>query len=139
MIRWYEEGLRFECQSCGNCCRNHGEYSYVYLSARDVAAISEQLSIPQEDLLHQYCEQEDGWIFLINSSDNCPFLKKGGCKVYSVRPKQCATWPFWTENLRVQVWNGPVTKCCPGVGKGKLYSADEIDEIACQRDEWYRD
>ena len=35
---WYEEGLRFECSQCGNCCRNHGEYGYVYLMPPEVTA-----------------------------------------------------------------------------------------------------
>jgi Fe-S-cluster containining protein len=51
----------------------------------------------------------------------CAFLDENNrCKIYPVRPKQCATWPFWTENLERAAWEGPVKDCCPGIGKGEL-------------------
>ena len=48
---WYGNGLRFECTRCGNCCRNHGEYSFVNLSEVELRAIPEFLGITREEFL----------------------------------------------------------------------------------------
>ena len=59
---WYGNGLRFECTRCGNCCRTHGEYAYVYLAERDLLAIAGFLGLARADFLARYCTEEDGWI-----------------------------------------------------------------------------
>ena len=35
-------------------------------------------------------------------------------------PDAVRTWPFWEENLKRSVWEGPVKDCCPGIGHGEL-------------------
>jgi uncharacterized protein len=134
---WYADGLRFECQSCGDCCRNHGEYCYVFLTGRDVVAIAEHLGISQDQLIEKHCERVGDELSLRTDLPDCPFLKDGECVVYPVRPKQCETWPFWTDNLTSYTWRGPVSRCCPGIGRGRRYSKDEIETIARERDRWY--
>ncbi len=135
---WYAKGLRFECQRSGNCCRNHGTYTYVYLSRRDVRAIAAFLDLGEGDFLRRFCRMEEGWILLRMDEPACPFQEaSGACAIYPVRPKQCATWPFWEENLDEEAWNGPVRACCPGVGRGRRYSAEEIEQIARETEEWY--
>jgi len=70
----------------------------------------------------------------------CPFLGEGNvCEVYEARPKQCRSWPFWVDNLERATWEGPVTQCCPGVGKGPLVPADEVLRIARDTERWYED
>ena len=134
---WLEDGLRFECTSCGDCCRNHSKYVYVYLSEADVLTISRHLSLKRDQFLERFCNLEDGAYSLLHGDPDCPFLEKNRCRIYPVRPKQCATWPFWTENLKKETWEGPVADCCPGIGKGALWSAEEIVKIAAERDNWY--
>ena len=136
--RWYSKGLRFGCTRCGNCCRNHGDYTHVYLTQRDVTAISGHLDLSEARFLEDYCEERDGWVTLRMDRPACPFL--GGdntCGIYPVRPKQCATWPFWKENLDRATWEGPVRTTCPGLGTGRLYSAEEIETIAEETEAWY--
>lgn len=135
--RWYEEGLRFECTGCGDCCRNHGDYTYVYLADFEVDVIAYYLGLDRRSFVERFCEEEDGWIFLKNEGPHCLFLEDGRCRIYNVRPVQCRTWPFWSENLTAQTWHGPVRECCPGIGRGRLYSADEIEEIAQSRNACY--
>ena len=138
--RWYETGIRFECTGCGECCKTHGEYAFVYLSDMDVDHISAFLEMSRIDFLNAYCASDaDGDIHLAELCGDCSFLEDGvRCRIYSVRPKQCATWPFWRENLKKSVWQGPVSACCPGIGRGPTVSADEIDAIADERRDWYR-
>jgi Fe-S-cluster containining protein len=135
---WYRNGLRFECTQCGNCCRNHGEYSRIYLAPRDVAAIAGHLGLSEDTFRERWCEREDGWTILRTDAPACPFLgEEGRCGIYPVRPKQCATWPFWEENLERAAWEGPVADCCPGLGKGPLYSREEIEGRAAETEAWY--
>lgn len=136
---WYAGGLRFECTGCAACCRTHGEYAYVYVTERDEARISRHLGTTPEEFRRAYCTVDaDGWVNLTMTPDDCPLLGDDlRCRVYPVRPKQCATWPFWTENLIRETWEGQIAKCCPGVGRGRLYSREEILDIARQRDRWY--
>ena len=138
--RWYGTGLRFECIGCGDCCKTHGEYAFVYLSDTDVDRISEFLKMSRIDFLNAYCSSDsDGDIHLSELCGDCSFLEEGvRCRIYPVRPKQCATWPFWRENLKKSIWEGPVSACCPGIGRGSLVSADEIDAVADERRDWYQ-
>jgi hypothetical protein len=139
--RWYRDGLRFDCTACGNCCRDHGEYTYVYVSDADLAALSAELGISADAFDAEHCDHEDGWRFLKRKKNCCVFLDEAGlCKVYNGRPKQCRTWPFWKDTLAsVDVWSGPVKKCCPGIDEGELTSADDAERIARETEEWYED
>lgn len=135
---WYENGLRFRCTACGNCCRNHGEYSYVYLAPKDVSAIARHLKLAPRTFLQRYCKAEDGWVLLKMDEPACPFLQADNrCAIYPVRPKQCATWPFWTENLAEKTWKGPIKDDCPGLDQGELHSRAEVERLARETDEWY--
>ena len=98
---WYHKGLSFECTRCGNCCRNHGDYAFVYLTDPDVAAISAHLGLDRQVFLERYCCEHDGAVSLRTDSPACAFLQPDHrCAIYPVRPRQCATWPFWRENLK---------------------------------------
>lgn len=135
---WYAKGLKFSCTQCGNCCRNHGEYAFVYLMPSEVRAIARFLGLPRREFLQSYCQEKDGAVTIRTDSPACPFLKEDNrCAIYSVRPKQCATWPFWRENLEKAVWEEEVKACCPGIGKVKLHAAEEIDRIASEDARWY--
>lgn len=139
--RWYEGGLAFECTACGKCCRDHGEYAYVYVSDRDLVGLARETGMSEEAFLAKYCAEEEGWTILRRTKSACVFLNdEGHCDVYRARPKQCATWPFWVDTLESRrVWEGPVKACCPGIDKGERVSADEIDRIARETEEWYAD
>ena len=135
---WYHKGLRFECTQCGNCCRNHGEYAFVYLTEADLKAIPKHLGLTRRVFERRYCTTADGWTSLRMDRPACPFLGEDSrCGIYPVRPKQCATWPFWEENLKRSVWEGAVKDCCPGIGKGALVPAEEVRRIARETEAYY--
>jgi hypothetical protein len=51
-----------------------------------------------------------------------------GCKIYSKRPLQCRTFPFWRSNLKKKPdWNKQKLTC-PGIDKGRLYTYEEIEK-----------
>jgi uncharacterized protein len=135
---WYDKGLRFECSGCGNCCRSHGEYAYVYLAPADVRAIARHLELPEAEFLARHCREEDGYVCLRMDEPACPFLTADQrCRIYPVRPKQCASWPFWQENLERATWRESVQTICPGTGQGPLHSRAEIERSARETEEWY--
>jgi len=112
----------------------------VYLSDYDVGAIAGHLGLSEERFLERYCKEVDGWITLRMDEPACPFLQEDSrCGIYPVRPKQCATWPFWEENLVKATWEGAVKECCPGIDQGELYPASEVERIARETEEWYEE
>jgi hypothetical protein len=129
---WYHKGLQFNCTQCGNCCRNHGEYTYVYVTEPEIQAISGHLGLSRAAFLEKYCTKEEGsWYSLRMDEPACPFLGADSrCGIYPVRPKQCQTWPFWEENLKQATWKGAVKECCPGIDQGTLYPAEEVQRQA---------
>jgi Fe-S-cluster containining protein len=110
----------------------------VYLLEEEAQAIAAHLRLPWIEFEARHLVREDGWLRLALDGPSCPFLSPEGlCRVYPVRPMQCRTWPFWKENLAREVWDREVRKICPGIGKGPLVSAEEIDATAAANEAWY--
>lgn len=135
---WAPGGLRFSCTRCGNCCRNHGQHAYVYLTSPEVAALAAHLHLEESEFLEHYCRQDGGWTILRPNERACPLLDEdGSCSVYQARPMQCRTWPFWEENLTSeQAWRAAAA-ISPGIGTGPLHSAEEVAAIAHRNEAWY--
>jgi Fe-S-cluster containining protein len=79
-----------------------------------------------------YCANHDGWFHLKGQETACRFLEGKRCQVYEARPAQCRTWPFWPENMNAKAWDREVVRFCPGVGRGRKYSAEEIQGLLAQ-------
>jgi Fe-S-cluster containining protein len=136
--RWYEGGLRFTCTACGNCCKNHGDYAYVYLKEREAEAVAAHLALDLDTFLARHCRHVDGWLTLRMDDPQCPFLTaEGRCGVYPVRPVQCRTWPFWEHTLVEATWRADVLSTCPGAGTGTLHGPDEVERIAQAHEVWH--
>ena len=137
--KWYADGLHFECRQCGHCCT--GEPGYVWASRYELGLIAKSLKISEEDLRTEHCRRVGLRTSLIEKSNgDCTFLANGkeepGCRIYSLRPLQCRTWPFWNLNLTSQnSWNAAAVKCC-GMNKGKFYSFDRIEEQRTRKKWW---
>lgn len=131
MKPWYSDGLRFECTGCGKCCRcDADEIGYVYLNGDDILALSQCLNMSEAEFREKYTASKDIYTIIAKPEEDCLFLKDNHCSVYTARPLQCRTWPFWKTNLAKNKWERNVLSVCPGTGKGRLYSKEEIDRIS---------
>ena len=128
----YKQGIRFECQGSGKCCVSRNSYGFVYLSNIDLKRLSNFFKITLSKFKDKYCQITDGFIHLTEKSEldgNCVFLRDKKCSVYTNRPSQCRSWPFWNDNMKAKIWNKDIAVNCPGVGKGKLIKKKEIDRL----------
>lgn len=126
---WYDEGLRFNCTQCGDCCT--GAPGYVWLNKLEITALAKRLHMDEESFEEKYVMKVGIRKSLKEfSNGDCVLLdtKSRGCKVYEDRPRQCRTWPFWDSNLKSpEAWQ-QACDVCPGSGKGKLYQLDAIEQ-----------
>ena len=126
----FKNGIKFKCQGSSNCCISRGSYGYVYLNKKDLINIAKYINVSINLFKKKYCEYSNGYLHLkeIKTNGNCQFLENKKCSIYSARPIQCRTWPFWKENMNIKKWNEELTNFCPGIGKGKLISSSMIQK-----------
>ena len=146
-----ENGIKFSCQMCGNCCRgfNDGE---VYLYKDDILRLAKFLNITGMKGLRNFAKK---YVKVINDSffwkdpdaqrgktyrfktlgfkftgedEHCHFLEDNKCSVHELRPFQCRSFPFWQMMVSNRKNFERYTKKCKGlqVLKGKYYSREEI-------------
>jgi Fe-S-cluster containining protein len=143
---WFAQGLRFECTGCGNCCT--GGPGFIWISEVELGRLSSHLQQPLPQVQQQYCRKVGGRVSLKEKPPNqhreydCVFLRSEAlalpddgsegihrrrqCQIYSVRPLQCRTWPFWSGLLAgPRAWEEAARRC-PGMNRGRLYAYEEI-------------
>ena len=129
---WYQEGLRFRCTGCGNCCT--GGPGFVWVNQAEIEALAHAIG---ETDLNRF---EKKYVCKIGirkslkelpeSNWDCVFFdnQTRQCKVYDARPRQCRSWPFWESNVRnPEAWEH-TCEVCPGSGQGDLYSLETIED-----------
>lgn len=125
---WYSEGLKFQCSGCGDCCT--GAPGYVWVNKAEIAALAGEVDMPVAEFEEKYVRKVGVRRSLKEfANGDCVFFDNQArkCEVYSSRPRQCRTWPFWDSNLRSpEAWEATCEEC-PGSGTGKLYQLEEIE------------
>lgn len=121
---FFSRGISFACAQCGTCCT--GAPGVVAMTREEVAALAAFLDMEEDAVRTRYLLPY-GKLFRIreHASGDCIFYRDG-CSIYTVRPVQCRTYPFWFKNMRsLGAW---VKTCrqCPGIGSGRHYSEEEI-------------
>ncbi len=134
--KWYAGGLRFTCTQCGRCCT--GAPGYVWVTREEIRGIA------------AFLERDDGWLpdhllrrvgFRYSLAErpggDCVFLvSQGGtrgCAIYSVRPLQCRTWPFWTINLKSPAAWAEAAETCPGMNNGRHHDYIQIETLRTKK------
>jgi len=127
-LPWYREGLKFACTQCGDCCT--GAPGYVWVTNDEIAALAALVGQEVEAFEDQYVRRVGARKSLKEfPGGDCVFFDSASrrCAVYDARPRQCRTWPFWDSNLKSPEDWQHTCSVCPGSGKGKLYSLEEIE------------
>jgi len=124
---WFKDGLRFECRRCGKCCT--GGPGFVWMAEEDIVRMAAFLGEDVKSFRDKYLRRSGSLYSLIEKPNyDCIMLTAEGCRVYEVRPAQCRTFPFWKDLLRSpKVWEKN-RYACPGVGSGRHFTCEEIQE-----------
>ncbi len=124
---WYRDGLKFGCTQCGRCCT--GAPGYVWVTRTEIDRLASWLEMSPDEFGGRYVRRVGRRYSLIEKPNgDCIFYDRG-CTVYSARPNQCRTYPFWPEILKSRkAWDEEAQEC-PGVGTGHLYSLEDIQVI----------
>lgn len=125
-LPWFKEGLRFECQRCGRCCR--GEPGVVWVNKREIEKISSFLGITKDMFARNYLRRINGRLSLLEYGHGDCIMYNDGCKIYATRPSQCRTFPFWKSNLENRSEWEKLKRICPGVDKGKLHTMQDVQD-----------
>ena len=102
------------CKECeGNCCT--GESGYIWVNPKEIKNIAEFLNM-DEELFKKTFLIKVGYKYSIKEKPYkngyaCIFFEKG-CKIYSVRPNQCKTFPFW-DYYKDKI--DDIKRECPGI------------------------
>ena len=123
---WFKEGLRFECQRCGRCCR--GEPGVVWVNKNEIGKISSFLGITKSAFFRNCLRSVNDRLSLLEYGNGDCIMYDNGCKIYDVRPCQCKTFPFWTPTLENRTEWEKLKRTCPGIDKGKLHTLKEIQD-----------
>ncbi len=127
---WYHQGLQFQCTGCGDCCT--GEPGYVWVNQAEIKAMAETLGETDIESFENKFTRRIGIRKSLREFPNgdCVFFdnQTRRCQVYTVRPRQCRTWPFWDSNLKNPAAWKETCEACPGSGTGPLYSLEAIEQ-----------
>ena len=124
---WFQDGLLFECTQCGDCCT--GAPGYVWVTNEEIASLAATLGMKVHEFEASYVRRVGSRKSLIELANGDCILfdaKTRKCKVYNERPRQCRTWPFWDSNIATPSAWKKTCAICPGSGKGKVYSVEEV-------------
>jgi len=127
---FFDAGLRFECQQCGACCT--GEPGTVYVAPNEIRPIARTMNMPVNRLIKEFLYPfQDSYSVREDRDGHC-FFYDSGCLIYPVRPSQCRSFPFWLDILRNERrWRRTAAEC-PGIGRGRLYTREEILDVIRQ-------
>ena len=133
---FYKDGLRFSCQKCSSCCRF--DPGIVNLSEQDMEKLEKWANLGRDAFISSYCRwvpKGDGYEYLClleKPGFDCILWDKG-CIAYEARPLQCSSYPFWASLVTDEDWWEANARDCPGVNKGSLHAASEIEAHLTRR------
>jgi len=89
---------KVNCLDCARCCKNYSPR----FKTTDIRRISKHLGIRESELIDQYLLLDEDGDFVVKSKP-CPFLDSDHtCRIYDVRPSDCARFPYTDEDVIVK-------------------------------------
>jgi uncharacterized protein len=126
---WYAQGLHFKCTGCGQCCT--GAPGYIWVSQLEIEQIASHLQLSIAEFSRRYLRLVDGRLSLLERPQtyDCVFLKNQKCQIYSMRPTQCRTYPWWPKNLKSEKEWQEAAQWCEGIcPDAPLVSLETIEQ-----------
>ena len=126
---FFDAGLRFSCTECGQCCT--GAPGIIRVDDAEIDALAALRGETREAFIASSLRPlpSGGWSIRETASGDCIFFAGKRCTVYTARPAQCRTYPFWLKNLRNEAAWHATAQACPGIGTGALWSRDRILDV----------
>ena len=123
---WYKDGLRFECQpGCTACCKAAGR---VLCPRTEYKQLADAFGVDKDTLLKDYID-DFGAVGLMKMEGGNPIcLGATGCLIHKDKPTPCKTFPWWPQVIVSEESWEYIKQQCPGIGKGRLYSVEEIEK-----------
>jgi hypothetical protein len=121
---FFDAGIAFSCAQCGACCT--GEPGAVHVTTDEVAAIAAALGMSPEEFGRAHLAALRGRFTIREHADGRCHFYDGGCTIYPVRPRQCRTFPFWISTMRSERAWQETSRQCPGIGRGRRHSREEV-------------
>lgn len=121
--------LHFECTGCGACCTGGADH-VVETSATERSAIRTYLNLSAAWFRRRYLVRVDAGSLGIRLEQNgrCPFLAASNrCRIYSVRPRQCRTYPWWPELIENKSDWSTEARRCEGMNRGARVPLSTIE------------
>ena len=128
--------LRFKCTGCGRCCIGGGEY-HVFLTEIEAETIRRHLGLSRAWFRRRYLRHlPDGDLVTTMGKDGrCVFLgRDNGCRVYTARPMQCRTYPWWSEVVNSRTSWAREAKRCEGINRGGIVPLSRIRKALTKAD-----
>jgi len=122
-----KQSLRFSCTRCGRCCTGGAGY-HVYFMQNEAETICTHLGLTWKWFRRRYLRRlDDARLVAADNAGACVFLDaEGRCRIYSVRPVQCRTYPFWPELVNSEAaWQWEARRC-EGINRGSVVSVVRI-------------
>jgi hypothetical protein len=125
---YYEKNrIRFECTGCGVCCTGDAS-RYVEAGPQEQEAIRDYLQVSRAWFRRHYLTRvDDTTLGLRMTRGRCLFLQENGrCRIYTVRPAQCRTYPWWPEVVQSKTsWQNEARRC-EGINRGRVIPLKKI-------------
>jgi uncharacterized protein len=125
---WYQNGRKFQCTRCGDCCT--GAPGYVWVNKAEIEAMAALMKMEFDKFQKKYVRLIGIRKSLLEfANGDCVFFdnQQRGCKIYEARPSQCRTWPFWDSILHSpESWEETAGHCA-GCNNGPLVALEEIE------------
>jgi len=102
----------------------------VYVTPFRIRRIAELLGVGERAFRREFVtrDQDGETVLHLKENGDCVFWDEG-CTIYPERPRQCRTFPFWSESLRSREDWSKLKEFCHGVDTGRLYPLEEIQAV----------
>ncbi len=103
----------YNCQACSNCCKK----IQPFFSKDEVSALAEHFSTDVASIVKSHFKVSADGEGFVPRTGACPYLVKGACSIYPLRPQGCRDFPHVEELVQYAPMHVESTLVCPPIYK----------------------